>query len=91
MPALQALEKCRTGLPPQSEEKIQEQADEEKPTETIQVPILGEVALDEFSLPAFTLVIAGLDAFNPCAFFILLFLLIQLSSGWICSFHSPHH
>jgi len=27
------------------------------------------------SLPMFTLVVAGLDAFNPCAFFVLLFLL----------------
>ncbi len=27
------------------------------------------------SLPLFTLVIAGMDAFNPCAFFVLLFLL----------------
>lgn len=29
----------------------------------------------EMSLPLLTLVIAGLDAFNPCAFFVLLFLL----------------
>lgn len=31
--------------------------------------------LDNMSLPVITLVIAGLDAFNPCAFFVLLFLL----------------
>ena len=35
----------------------------------------GGIAPGEFSLPLFTLVIAGLDAFNPCAFFVLLFLL----------------
>jgi len=32
----------------------------------------------QLSLPLFTLVIAALDAFNPCAFFILLFLLSLL-------------
>jgi hypothetical protein len=41
----------------------------------LRVPVLGEVDTDSVSLPLFTLVIAGLDAFNPCAFFVLLFLL----------------
>jgi hypothetical protein len=39
------------------------------------VPVLGEVDPQKFSLPLLTVVIAGLDAFNPCAFFVLLFLL----------------
>lgn len=42
---------------------------------TIMVPLVGEVALANLSLPAQTLLIAGVDAFNPCAFFVLLFLL----------------
>ncbi len=33
-----------------------------------------------FSLPVFTLLIAGMDAFNPCAFFVLLFLLGLLAN-----------
>ena len=41
----------------------------------IEVPWLGRIDVDSLSLPMFTLVIAGLDAFNPCAFFVLLFLL----------------
>ncbi len=41
----------------------------------IEVPWLGRVQVDALSLPVFTVVIAGLDAFNPCAFFVLLFLL----------------
>lgn len=41
----------------------------------ILVPVLGELEAGSLSLPVFTLVIAGLDAFNPCAFFVLLFLL----------------
>ncbi len=39
------------------------------------VPVWGTVTADEVSLPAFTLVLAGLDAFNPCAFFVLMILL----------------
>lgn len=41
----------------------------------LQVPMLGELDAHTLSLPVFTLLIAGLDAFNPCAFFVLLFLL----------------
>ena len=43
--------------------------------EPLSVPVLGQLDVDNLSLPIFTLVIAGLDAFNPCAFFVLLFLL----------------
>jgi len=39
------------------------------------LPLVGAVTPESLSLPAFTLVLAGLDAFNPCAFFVLLFLL----------------
>jgi hypothetical protein len=42
------------------------------------VPLLGEVNADEVSLPLITVIIAGMDAFNPCAFFVLLFLLSLL-------------
>ncbi len=42
------------------------------------VPLLGPVDLERYSLPALTLVLAGLDSFNPCAFFVLLFLLSLL-------------
>ena len=44
----------------------------------LKLPIMGSVDINELSLPVFTLIIAGLDAFNPCAFFILLFLLSLL-------------
>lgn len=45
----------------------------------LSVPILGEVDPRHFSLPLLTVAIAGLDAFNPCAFFVLLFLLSLLA------------
>lgn len=44
----------------------------------LQLPFLGTVDSSSLSLPIFTVVIAGLDSFNPCAFFVLLFLLSLL-------------
>lgn len=44
-------------------------------TEAITIPGICTVDPAALSLPAFTLVIALLDSFNPCAFFVLLFLL----------------
>lgn len=44
----------------------------------LDVPFLGEVSVDNYSLPMLTLIIAGMDAFNPCAFFVLLFLLSMM-------------
>ena len=43
--------------------------------EAFDLPILGKIHYQDFSLPVFTLIIAALDAFNPCAFFVLFFLL----------------
>lgn len=43
------------------------------------VPGLGEVGIADVSLPLMTLMLAGMDAFNPCAFFVLLFLLSLLA------------
>jgi hypothetical protein len=43
--------------------------------ESITVPLLGAVTLDSLSLPVLTVTLAALDAFNPCAFFVLMFLL----------------
>lgn len=60
-----ALEDCRAGI-------------RAPPSGTVQVPVLGEMKPGDLSLPVLTLVIAGLDAFNPCAFFVLLFLLSLL-------------
>ncbi len=45
---------------------------------SIHLPFVGTVDAQAFSLPVLTLVLAGMDAFNPCAFFVLLFLLSLL-------------
>ena len=56
--------------PPPSEQK------------TVDVPWWGTVKADEVSLPALTVVLGGLDSFNPCAFFVLMILLgLMLHTG----------
>jgi thiol-disulfide isomerase/thioredoxin len=44
----------------------------------IDVPFIGSISSGEHSLPMLTIFIAGMDAFNPCAFFVLLFLLSMM-------------
>jgi hypothetical protein len=55
------------------------QTPEARPGESIRLPLLGSVDAASLSLPALTLILAGLDAFNPCAFFVLLFLLSMMA------------
>ena len=44
----------------------------------LDLPLVGALDPGAWSLPALTVILAGLDAFNPCAFFVLLFLLSLL-------------
>ena len=48
------------------------------PGQRLDVPLFGPVEAQALSLPLLTVLLAGLDAFNPCAFFVLLFLLSLL-------------
>ncbi|MFH1610367.1 MAG: thioredoxin family protein [Patescibacteria group bacterium] len=54
----------------------------DKPTQnvpdTIKVPIFGEISTKNLSLPILTIVIGALDGFNPCAMWVLLFLISLL-------------
>ncbi|MFZ1642654.1 MAG: thioredoxin family protein [Candidatus Contendobacter sp.] len=45
----------------------------------LELPLIGRVDPGALSLPVLTVTLAGLDAFNPCAFFVLLFLLSLLA------------
>ena len=67
------LETChrqvQAGEPPELERALWTE------TEPLSLPLVGELRPDQLSLPALTLILAGFDAFNPCAFFVLLFLL----------------
>lgn len=44
----------------------------------LELPLVGEVDASAMSLPALTVILAGMDSFNPCAFFVLFFLLSLL-------------
>jgi len=46
--------------------------------EKLNLPIIGEVETKNISLPLLTILIAGLDGFNPCAMWVLLFLISLL-------------
>jgi len=71
--AVRSLLQSRQGPPPPVEG-----AAPCPPDGTVSVPLLGRIDPASTSLPAFTLAIAVLDSFNPCAFFVLLFLLSLL-------------
>lgn len=46
--------------------------------QVIKVPVFGELQVKNLSLPALTLIVAALDGFNPCAMWVLLFLISLL-------------
>ena len=46
--------------------------------DSIELPFVGTVSIKNFSLPALTFLIAFLDGFNPCAMWVLLFLVSLL-------------
>lgn len=46
-----------------------------KAPDVLRLPIFGEVAIGQVSLPVLTLMLAAVDGFNPCAMWTLLFLI----------------
>ena len=53
----------------------------EEKNEKINLPILGEINLSKLSLPALAVILGAIDGFNPCAMWILLFLIALLVSA----------
>ena len=49
-----------------------------RPSDSIETPWFGRLSAGELGLPLFTIVIGLLDGFNPCAMWVLLFLLSLL-------------
>jgi glutaredoxin len=43
--------------------------------ETVTIPLLGDVSLKGLSLPVLTVLLAAIDGFNPCAMWVLVFLI----------------
>lgn len=52
--------------------------EEQQPLDEVDIPLFGEVRVRELGLPAFSVVLGLVDGFNPCAMWVLLFLLSLL-------------
>jgi glutaredoxin len=50
------------------------------PIGEVELPLVGRVRAGELGLPLFTIIVGLLDGFNPCAMWVLLFLLSVLAS-----------
>ena len=73
----QRLDVCRASYAQQDDGAARATSDGASPP--LRLPLIGAVDPQSLSLPALTAVLATLDAFNPCAFFVLLFLLALLT------------
>lgn len=71
----EGLEQCRGSVIKSSEEpELRHNVAEPRPS-TGYIPIIGDLDLSGWSLPMAAVALGALDSFNPCAFFVLLFLL----------------
>jgi thiol-disulfide isomerase/thioredoxin len=63
----EALKQCLAGNcpPPTGEE----------PRNTIVLPLIGEIVLSDYSLPALAVILGLVDGFNPCAMWVLVYLI----------------
>ena len=63
----EALQQCLAGNcpPPTGEE----------PRDTIVLPWIGEIILEDYSLPALAVILGLVDGFNPCAMWVLVYLI----------------
>lgn len=72
VPAVPVLE------PVPAESETAKEEDQTKISGTIDGGIFGEIDMAKFSLPVLTIVIGALDGFNPCAMWVLVFLISLL-------------
>jgi hypothetical protein len=70
-----ALEECKASLDETGALPSPAAGDQES---VVHLPAFGEFDLGAVSLPLVTVLLGALDSFNPCAFFVLLFLLSML-------------
>lgn len=66
---------CINPLSLLSEPKKKETIYGKEENKIITLPVFGKIDTSKLTLPVLTLVLAGLDSFNPCAFFVLFLLL----------------
>ena len=60
------------------EECLAEICPEEEQDQIVDYPLIGKINLSQLSLPVLTVAVAALDGFNPCAMWVLLFLIALL-------------
>ena len=72
--------KIEPEIPETVDPELEEEADSEleKDKKMITLPFFGTVDALSFSLPVLTMIIGALDGFNPCAMWVLLFLISLL-------------
>jgi len=58
-----------------SEKPLKKEPPHEEESKIITLPIFGKMDTSRMALPILTIILAGLDSFNPCAFFVLFLLL----------------
>jgi len=59
-------------------ENTEEEKGSEVVSNTIKIPFIGEINLKTLSLPILSMVVGAVDGFNPCAMWVLLFLISML-------------
>lgn len=89
-------EKCYVGfsesISSQIENSIKKYSGAEKDFNKVKIPILGEVKMKDVSIPLVAVILGFIDGFNPCAMWILLFLINLLiglkdkKKAWLLGF-----
>ena len=73
------------GLDYGESELIVEDATVDPKSDTIELPLIGPISMGEMGLPLFTFLVGLIDGFNPCAMWILVFLLsvlVNIKDRW---------
>jgi len=63
----QALQLCLAGDCPEAES--------EKPKDEVDLPLIGKVKVSDYSLPSLAVILGLVDGFNPCAMWVLAYLI----------------
>jgi thiol-disulfide isomerase/thioredoxin len=69
---------AKSAVPKESKPVESDEGDAVKTGAKIALPLLGELNLEKMSLPMLTVTLGVLDGFNPCAMWVLLFLISLL-------------
>src|SRR5574344_2086581 len=60
------------------ESKLNEYLDKDSTTNEVKIPILGNINMQNISIPLVAIILGFIDGFNPCAMWVLLFLINML-------------